>query len=117
MFSLVVLCNEGDTANLLFVCIQKTFLQELEIKVDERTQSLKTINESLEKSNEDLAQFAYIASHDLQEPLRKIRTFSQMISEKEAESLSEKGIMLLNSNGILILMIPLFSSIPLLHQK
>lgn len=73
---------------------QKTFLQELEIKVDERTQSLKTINESLEKSNEDLAQFAYVASHDLQEPLRKIRTFSQMISEKEIETLSEKGVML-----------------------
>lgn len=48
--------------------------QELEQKVDERTAEL------LRKNNE-LEQFAYIASHDLQEPLRKIRTFSELLQK------------------------------------
>lgn len=47
----------------------------LEKMVDERTALLKLANYDLERSNEDLAQFAYVASHDLQEPLRKIMTF------------------------------------------
>lgn len=48
--------------------------QDLEQKVDERTAQL------LRKNNE-LEQFAYIASHDLQEPLRKIRTFSELLQK------------------------------------
>ena len=42
-------------------------------------------------ANQELESFTYVASHDLQEPLRKIQTFSKMISEKEANSLSEIG--------------------------
>jgi signal transduction histidine kinase len=48
--------------------------EELEKKVEERTAEL------LRKNNE-LEQFAYIASHDLQEPLRKIRTFSELLQK------------------------------------
>jgi signal transduction histidine kinase len=42
---------------------------------------LKMVNEELEKSNFDLEQFAFVASHDLQEPLRKIQTFSHLIEK------------------------------------
>lgn len=60
----------------------------------ERSQALqKKIAESniiLENSNKELAQFAYVASHDLQEPLRKIQTFISRIKDTEP-GLSAKG--------------------------
>jgi len=67
------------------------FQAELERQVEERTKLLKEVNIDLEKSNTELAQFAFVASHDLQEPLRKIQTFSTMILDREAANLSESG--------------------------
>ena len=67
---------------------QKKFTEELEKKVIERTQELKTKNIELENANAELASFNYIASHDLQEPLRKIQGFSKRIINEE-ENLSD----------------------------
>ena len=59
---------------------QKLFAQVLKNTVKERTKELAEANLQLQQSNIELNQFAYIASHDLQEPLRKVRTFTNMIS-------------------------------------
>ena len=66
-----------------------TMNEQLEHKVIERTHELEQINNALEQSNSDLQQFASVASHDLQEPLRKIEMFSRIVKESIAE----------NSNG------------------
>lgn len=66
---------------LLDVTEQKKAKDELENMVLARTSELVTTNSALEKSNHELEQFAYIASHDLQEPLRKIQTFADMVKE------------------------------------
>ncbi len=54
----------------------------LEQRVAERTQELLRSNEALRQSNDDLNQFAYAASHDLQEPLRMVALYSQMLQRK-----------------------------------
>lgn len=67
----------------------KLFSKELEKQVLERTDSLNKANSELNYSNESLEQFAYIASHDLQEPLRKIRTFSTLLRDRFNEALPD----------------------------
>lgn len=53
---------------------------------------LKRVEEDLQRSNADLEQFAFIASHDLQEPLRKIQSFGQIIAEDHAGDLSGEAL-------------------------
>ena len=54
----------------------------LEQRVSDRTRELELMNRELEARNHDLQQFASVASHDLQEPLRKIHVFSNMVRDK-----------------------------------
>lgn len=70
---------------------QKMASQILENKVQERTQELKLINKKLEDSNIELQKFAYVASHDLQEPLRKIQVFSSIAARNISENTAEAG--------------------------
>ncbi|MES2882080.1 MAG: ATP-binding protein [Bacteroidota bacterium] len=58
--------------------------QKMEMLVAQRT-------EELARSNQDLQQFAHVASHDLKEPLRKISTFSNILSAEQNDRLTEKG--------------------------
>lgn len=56
---------------------------ELEKRIEDRTVALTQSNLMLKRINYELEQFAYITSHDLQEPLRKIRVFSNLILDNE----------------------------------
>lgn len=66
--------------------------EDLERRVAERTRQLETYAERLEQSNRELQDFAYVASHDLQEPLRKIRAFSGRLAARYEEALDEQGL-------------------------
>ena len=57
----------------------------------EKTQLIEERNKELEKTVKELTEFNHVASHDLQEPLRKIQTFISRIEDKEVENLSENG--------------------------
>ncbi len=54
-------------------------------------QQLETSVKELKRSNERLKEFAYVASHDLQEPLRKITTFGNLLVQTHADNLGEDG--------------------------
>ncbi|MEJ7872996.1 MAG: PAS domain S-box protein, partial [Rubrobacteraceae bacterium] len=54
-------------------------------------ENLRAYAARLNRSNRDLQDFAYVASHDLQEPLRKVRTFADRLNVKYAEVLGEQG--------------------------
>ena len=54
-------------------------------------QEIETLNEELQRSNEELDSFAYIASHDLKEPLRGIHNYSAMLSEDYAGQFDREG--------------------------
>ena len=65
-------------------------LEEL-ATVETSKQQLAEQAQDLERSNRDLEQFAYVASHDLQEPLRKVASFCQLLEQRYADQLDEKG--------------------------
>jgi signal transduction histidine kinase len=65
--------------------------QKLQDAVDERTTELSLYSEELSRSNRELEDFAFVASHDLQEPLRKIMAFGERL-ESQADAFSEKQL-------------------------
>lgn len=77
--------------------------RNLEIEIKDRIASEEKVNElnrklleninQLESTNKELDRFAFMASHDLQEPIRKIRIFSNRITEKFHDQLGEEGQM------------------------
>lgn len=74
-----------DYNHLIQIFTDVTEIKEAQLKVE---QSL----EVLRKSNENLEEFAYAASHDLQEPLRKIQTFCRMLRQELEAKLNDKQI-------------------------
>jgi signal transduction histidine kinase/CHASE3 domain sensor protein len=76
--------TEIERGNILGVVVDIT-----DIKLKEK--QLEQINIDLTRSNEDLEQFAYVASHDLQEPLRKIRAFGDLLVTKYSTKVEATG--------------------------
>ncbi|MFH0729843.1 MAG: ATP-binding protein [Pseudomonadota bacterium] len=66
----------------------------LQVEINERKRA-ETMREQalveMKRSNDDLQQFAYIASHDLQEPLRMVSSFTQLLANRYNDALDEKA--------------------------
>jgi PAS domain S-box-containing protein len=96
----VIVDENGKQVALNGVCrditLQKETEKELEKQVEIRTLELQRANAELNSLNENLKQFVYIASHDLQEPLRKINMFSDMLRLQVGESISANSQNYLN---------------------
>jgi PAS domain S-box len=63
----------------------------LERRVEERTRELERSNEDLKRANADLEEFAYTASHDLQEPLRNVSAYSQLFRKLYEGKIDEQA--------------------------
>lgn len=92
-----VLCVVSDiTERRQLEDARRDLTVQLEQRVEERTKALAATNEKLQNSIVELEQFAYVTSHDLQEPLRKVSAFCQMLKDRYAEKLDEDGVIYIN---------------------
>ncbi len=95
---LILLSIEDITEKQKSKNLREQYTKELEDQIKVRTIELRNANhaltlknENLIKMNAELEAFAYVSSHDLQEPLRKIRTLASRLIDVEKDNLSEKG--------------------------
>jgi PAS domain S-box-containing protein len=109
-FAAQIIPLKTDTGAVVKWICAATDIQELkdaagylEQEVESRTRELAKLNETLRRqanellrSNDDLQQFAHVASHDLKEPLRKIRTFGSRLASELGHNMPEQGVQYLN---------------------
>ena len=81
--------DEGFSLSIIVTDL--TVEKEAQKHLKHKNEELEKTNKALEASNNDLLQFASVASHDLQEPLRKIEVFSNLLKDKETGNLSESA--------------------------
>jgi len=88
----VIIRNEKGWAIRVIGSIEDiSKLKENEMRLQELNHSLEAQTKALAVSNEELEQFAYVASHDLQEPLRMVTSFLAQLEKKYGKLIDEKG--------------------------
>jgi PAS domain S-box-containing protein len=87
-----IMHNEaGNPIGVFGIDLNITKRKEQENHLRQLNETLEQRNRELEQRNAELSAFSYVASHDLQEPLRKIQSFNSLILAEEAPNLSEQG--------------------------
>ena len=88
--------NKQEIYGVLIIGHDNTAVMEASEKIRELAEEHIIYNKQLEQTNKELESFTFIASHDLQEPLRKIRTFLNFIAEREIPVISDTSKNYLN---------------------
>jgi PAS domain S-box-containing protein len=83
--------NEGKAIRMVGAMTDISEQKQMTLQLNELNQSLQKYSLELERSNEELEQFAFVTSHDLQEPLRMISSFMDLLKRKYGDKLDEKG--------------------------
>ncbi|RAI87913.1 PAS domain S-box protein [Algoriphagus yeomjeoni] len=84
--------SQGQVIRVIGAMTDISERKKFEHQLVELNESLQTYAKELERSNEELEQFAFITSHDLQEPLRMISSFMDQLKRKYEDQLDEKAL-------------------------
>ncbi|MBO0947942.1 sensor histidine kinase [Fibrella forsythiae] len=96
--------DEGTSLSVIItdLTVQKEtqqLLSQNNDRLEKSNTALEISNNALNMSNDNLQQFAYVASHDLQEPLRKIQSFGDLLKTEYGPKLGTEGIDMINRMG------------------
>lgn len=89
---IIVRNKKGQATRMVGAMTDLTRQKKLEKELFQLNESLKNYTKELERSNEELEQFAFITSHDLQEPLRMISGFMNQLKRKYSDQLDDKAL-------------------------
>ncbi len=88
---IIIRNEEGKAIRMVGAMTDITEQKFMTLQLSELNQSLQKYTLELERSNEELEQFAFVASHDLQEPLRMISSFLDQLKRKYGDQLDQKA--------------------------